>query len=71
MKQLTIDIKDVKNNSSYGIKNITQLNWDRNGLLYCIEVDFMGNDIDNMVMYRDINADGIYYNQHKNLMCVL
>ena len=65
MKQPKVHITDI-NGKDFGIKNVTELNWDNYGYLHSITVDFMGDGTDLMVML-DYKETEIYTNLHGNL----
>lgn len=60
MKQPQVNIE------GFGIKPVISLIWDLNGNLSSIQVDFMGKQIDPMVMY-DVDNTGNFRNVYNNL----
>lgn len=66
MKQLNIRIVDI-NGKDWGMKSIVSLNWNLQGDLWSIQVDFMGNHQDLLIMY-DYDGLGEFKNTHGNLI---
>ncbi len=63
MKQPTIEIADK--HTSYGIKKVYQINWDDNGEISFITVNFGESLI--LLLLRDFSTPNFFINSHGNL----
>jgi len=64
--QHVVNIRDI-NGKDYANKSVFQINWDKNGRVTCILVDFIGDGMDLMPMYNFENPL-IFKNVHGNLI---
>jgi hypothetical protein len=67
MQQPEIEVFNVIDNKSWGVKKIVQMNWTDEGILWCILVEFIKGSSENLAMYNYGN-EGVFCNSHGNLM---